>query len=394
MTGPPQLDSGRIVPAGGWQYAHLTAETTGESPHDCALFARCRIAGFVARAAGDRRATRQTGHESPSPGRFDRRSSPRACGGVRLRRPQRPAVGDADEGCRLVRQARHSPAAAADAYRYSAACGRGAWGRSSGASMCRRKRPKTGRALATTLEQIELVQEMIRRYPDTFEQARTAADVVRIQKSGKIASLIGVEGGHSIEDSIENLRRLHKLGAGYMTLTHSDTLAWADAATDKGKSGGLSPFGEEVVREMNRLGMLVDLSHVSDETMKDALRISQGPDHLLAQFRPRHRRPSAQRAGRHPAAGESQRRRGDGQFLPRLHRARIGCDPGQDVRQEPRTAGQVPQRGGLPARAEAVGSAEPVSAPARSTTSSIISSTSPKSPASITSASAATTTGS
>jgi membrane dipeptidase len=127
------------------------------------------------------------------------------------------------------------------------------------------------------LEQIELVQEMLRRYPETFEQARTAADVERIQKSGKIASLIGVEGGHCIEDSIENLRRLHKLGAGYMTLTHSDTLAWADSATDKGKSEGLSPFGEEIVREMNRLGMLVDLSHVSDDTMRDALAVSKAP---------------------------------------------------------------------------------------------------------------------
>jgi membrane dipeptidase len=134
-----------------------------------------------------------------------------------------------------------------------------------------------GEALRQTLEQIELVQEMLRRYPETFEQARTAADVVRIQKAGKIASLIGVEGGHCIEDSIENLRRLHKLGAGYMTLTHSDTLAWADSATDTGKHAGLSPFGEEVVREMNRLGMLVDLSHVSDDTMRDALAISKAP---------------------------------------------------------------------------------------------------------------------
>jgi membrane dipeptidase len=136
---------------------------------------------------------------------------------------------------------------------------------------------KEGKALLQTIEQIHLVREMIRRYPETFEMARTAGDVVRIQKSGKIASLIGVEGGHCIEDSIENLRRLHELGAGYMTLTHSDTLAWADAATDDAKHGGLTEFGEEVVREMNRLGMLVDLSHVSDETMKDALRVSSAP---------------------------------------------------------------------------------------------------------------------
>jgi membrane dipeptidase len=136
---------------------------------------------------------------------------------------------------------------------------------------------KNGTALQQTLEQIELVQTMLEKYRDVFEQARTAADVERIQKSGKIASLIGVEGGHAIEDSLENLRRLHKLGAGYMTLTHSDTLAWADSATDQGKSAGLSPFGEEVVREMNRLGMLVDLSHVSDETMRDALQVSKAP---------------------------------------------------------------------------------------------------------------------
>lgn len=136
---------------------------------------------------------------------------------------------------------------------------------------------KDGTALRTTLEQIELVKEMIEKYPDAFEAARTASDVERIQQSGKIASLIGVEGGHSIENSLENLRRLHELGAGYMTLTHSDTLGWADSATDKSQHAGLSPFGEEVVREMNRLGMLVDLSHVSDETMQDAIRVSQAP---------------------------------------------------------------------------------------------------------------------
>lgn len=136
---------------------------------------------------------------------------------------------------------------------------------------------RKGTALNDTLEQIEIVKTMIARYPDVFEQARTADDVERIVKSGKIASLMGVEGGHSIEDSIENLRRLHALGAGYMTLTHSDTLKWADAATDTEKHQGLNAFGEEIVREMNRLGMLVDLSHVSDETMKDAIRISKAP---------------------------------------------------------------------------------------------------------------------
>jgi N-acyl-D-amino-acid deacylase len=136
---------------------------------------------------------------------------------------------------------------------------------------------RRGQALLQTLEQIDLVHAMMERYPETFEFARTAADIERIQEAGKIASLIGVEGGHAIEDSLENLRRLRKLGAAYMTLTHSDTLGWADSATDDAQHGGLSEFGEEVVREMNRLGMLIDLSHVSAETMKDAIRVSRAP---------------------------------------------------------------------------------------------------------------------
>ena len=136
---------------------------------------------------------------------------------------------------------------------------------------------KENRAFTMTLEQIAIIHAMVKRYPDVFEFARTADDVVRIQKSGKIASLIGVEGGHSIENSLDKLRRLHELGVGYMTLTHSDTLAWADSATDEAQHGGLTEFGEEVVREMNRLGMLVDLSHVSPDTMHDALRVSKAP---------------------------------------------------------------------------------------------------------------------
>lgn len=136
---------------------------------------------------------------------------------------------------------------------------------------------RTGNALRTTVEQIELVHAMVSKYPDVFEIAKTAEDVERIQRAGKVASLIGMEGGHSIENSIQNLRRLAEMGAQYMTLTHGDTLDWADAATDDAKSDGLSPFGEEVVREMNRLGMLVDLSHVSPATMNDALRISRAP---------------------------------------------------------------------------------------------------------------------
>lgn len=134
-----------------------------------------------------------------------------------------------------------------------------------------------GTALQTTMEQIELVHEMCHRYPDVFALAMTIDDVDRARAEGKIASLIGVEGGHSIENSLANLRRLYQAGARYMTLTHTLTLDWADSCSDEPKSDGLSPFGEEVVREMNRLGMLVDLSHVSPETMRDALRVSTAP---------------------------------------------------------------------------------------------------------------------
>jgi membrane dipeptidase len=134
-----------------------------------------------------------------------------------------------------------------------------------------------GKALSTTLEQIALVRAMIERYPDVFEFAGSVDDIERICAAGKIASLIGVEGGHSIENSLNVLRELYKQGARYMTLTHSDTLEWADSATDAERHGGLNPFGEEVVREMNRLGMLVDISHVSVGTMQHALRLSQSP---------------------------------------------------------------------------------------------------------------------
>jgi len=132
-------------------------------------------------------------------------------------------------------------------------------------------------AIKAVLEQIDLVHQMVARYPDTFEMARTAADVERIVKAGRIASIAGVEGGHAIDNSLGTLRMLHALGAGYMTLTHGDNVPWADAATDTPKLGGLSKFGEEVVLEMNRLGMLVDLSHVSPDTMDDALRVSRAP---------------------------------------------------------------------------------------------------------------------
>lgn len=128
-----------------------------------------------------------------------------------------------------------------------------------------------------TLEQIDLIHRMIKRYPDTFEMAATADDIERIRKSGKIASMIGVEGGHAIENSLSLLRVFYGLGVRYMTLTHSDSLDWADSATDVAKNKGLSPFGEEVVKTMNQLGMLVDISHVSPDTMDDVLRVSQAP---------------------------------------------------------------------------------------------------------------------
>jgi membrane dipeptidase len=136
---------------------------------------------------------------------------------------------------------------------------------------------KKGTAVRETLEQIDVIHRMVARYPEDLEMAFTADDIVRVHRAGKIASLIGVEGGHSIDNSLGVLRMYYKLGVRYMTLTHSETLDWADSATDKPKNNGLSPFGEEVVREMNRLGMLVDISHVSADTMRHVLRVTKAP---------------------------------------------------------------------------------------------------------------------
>lgn len=132
-------------------------------------------------------------------------------------------------------------------------------------------------AVQMTLEQIDLVHRFTGHYADTFELARTAEDVERIHRAGKIASLIGIEGGHSLGNSLAVLRMCHGLGARYLTLTHTKNTAWADAAGDSPQHGGLTPFGEAVVRELNRLGMMVDLSHVSDDTMRAALRASRAP---------------------------------------------------------------------------------------------------------------------
>ena len=132
-------------------------------------------------------------------------------------------------------------------------------------------------ALATTLEQVDLVHRMIDRYPEDLELALSADDVESAFARGRIASLLGAEGGHSIAGSLGVLRMLHRLGVRYLTLTHNVNVPWADSATDVPATGGLSAFGEEVVREMNRLGMLVDLSHVADSTARDALRVTEAP---------------------------------------------------------------------------------------------------------------------
>jgi membrane dipeptidase len=132
-------------------------------------------------------------------------------------------------------------------------------------------------AVQMTLEQIDLVKRMTAQYPADFAMAYSAADIRRTHKSRKIASLIGIEGGHQINNSLAVLRQMYDAGARYMTLTHTTNTAWADSATDTPAHHGLTPFGIEVVKEMNRLGMLVDLSHVSPDTMRAALAASQAP---------------------------------------------------------------------------------------------------------------------
>ena len=132
-------------------------------------------------------------------------------------------------------------------------------------------------AVTMTLEQIETVLGLLARYPERLEQARTADDVERIARAGKVASMLGVEGGQSIGGSLGALRILARLGAGYLTLTHNDDTPWADSATGARAHGGLTTFGEEVVRELNRLGVLVDLSHTSEDTMRQAIEVSRAP---------------------------------------------------------------------------------------------------------------------
>jgi len=136
---------------------------------------------------------------------------------------------------------------------------------------------KGDEAIRQTMEQLDFVDRMIEAYPDDLAWATSADDVLPIHQSGKVASFAGVEGGHQIGGNLAALRQFHRLGARYMTLTHSKTTGWADSATDVPKHGGLSPFGEQVVREMNRVGILVDLSHVSEEAMNDALDVTRAP---------------------------------------------------------------------------------------------------------------------
>jgi membrane dipeptidase len=132
-------------------------------------------------------------------------------------------------------------------------------------------------AVTATLEQIDAVRQLISRYPRDLRRALTADDMEAARAEGRIASLMGAEGGHSINCSLATLRAFHDLGVRYLTLTHNDNTPWADSATDEPHAGGLTRFGQQVVREMNRIGMLVDLSHVSAATMHDALRVSQAP---------------------------------------------------------------------------------------------------------------------
>ncbi|HEU4704444.1 MAG TPA: dipeptidase, partial [Sphingomicrobium sp.] len=132
-------------------------------------------------------------------------------------------------------------------------------------------------AVRTVIEQIDVARRLIAAYPRHLELASSADDIVRIHRSGKIASMLGMEGGRGIAGSMAALRQFHALGVRYMTLTHNQTTEWADSATDEPRHGGVSPFGAEVIGEMNRLGMLVDLSHVSPDAMKDSIGISRAP---------------------------------------------------------------------------------------------------------------------
>ena len=157
-------------------------------------------------------------------------------------------------------------------------------------------------AVSATLEQVDAAHALTERYADRLVLARTADEVEAAWASGRIASLMGAEGGHSIDSSLGTLRQLHALGVRYLTLTHNANTPWADSATDRPVAGGLTAFGREVVREMNRIGMMVDLSHVSADTMRDALAVGRGAGDLQPQLGARGHRQPAQRPRRRPGA--------------------------------------------------------------------------------------------
>ena len=245
----------------------------------------------------------------------------------------------------------------------------------------------------TVTEQIDLVHRMVERYPDDLEMAYSADDVERIVKAGKIASLIGIEGGVAIENDLAQLRAFHRLGARYMTLTHNTTLDWADAATDAPRHDGLTPFGERVVREMNRLGMLVDISHVSpDDDGRRPPRLA-GPGHRqpLERLRPL---PRARATSPTTSSSDvpSERRRRHGQLLLRLHRPRGRPDGRTPLA---RSSGRsTPTRPSSTKALEAWYKDAPRCRAGRSPTWPTTSTTSSRSPASTTSASAPTSTAS
>ena len=250
---------------------------------------------------------------------------------------------------------------------------------------------KTNRSLHEALREFDVVLRLVRSRPE-LELARSADDIERIHRSGRIASLIGVEGGHMIEGSLAVLRVFHELGARYLTLTHWDTLEWADAATDRNEHEGLTEFGESVVRELNRLGMFVDLSHVSAETMRDALRVSRAPVIFSHSNAARDQPARAQRPGRRaPAIAEERRGR------PRQLHQGVRLAGGSRVARAAEGRARRPARPGSMTRrpwtpASPTGRRRTPIPAGRSRRSRTTSTTSARSPASITSESARTST--
>ena len=175
------------------------------------------------------------------------------------------------------------------------------------------------------LEQLDLARRMIERYPDDLVLCRTADEAERAFASGRIASMLGMEGGHVLEGSLGALRAFRDLGAAYLTLTHNRNTEWADSATDEPVHGGLTDLGRAIVREMNRIGMLVDLSHVAPTTMADALDVATRPGDLQPLLGAGRVRRAAERPGRHPAPAAGERRRVHAHLRGRLRLARRGC---------------------------------------------------------------------